>query len=369
MAIWDKIKKQNSEPEVILESWSPVCDIQAFVEKSDTCYYFYLWVHPMSENPSIKACWICNRKKAPKTLDVDGMQKGRAPMMTAEYVDHDLNGMELARDKLEIVWFAEGDGASLLCDGELVCVIPGWASMENRFPGYSRYAKGTGEYAWELKQAEAVLMDRTMDSKRQWEYFDTDFWPAVQKEQMEVLENFFGEHKKYYAIDGGKFPPKALLLGGKDGRAYAITAGVSLIPMPKVEQYVDDASKYRRIEIGIAATEAHSGLCEHMGPVISSLTAFPWRENTFFAHGHTIPFKNIAGFEALMFVNPKELSGVEMPMYKGMNGDEINLLWLVPITAAEYTYAMEHSSQELIGKASDLQSVHVFDGTAKFMGE
>lgn len=366
---WDKGEQQNNEPEMILESWSPVCNIQAFVEKSDTCYYFYLWVNPMSDHPEIKACWICNRKVAPKSLDVEGMGQGIAPMMPEDCVSHDLNGMELDVDKLEIVWFAEGDGASLLYNGKLVCVIPGWAGMEHRFPGYSRYAKGTGEFAWELTQAESVLMERTQESRRLWAYFDTEYWPVVRKEQMDTLENFFGTHKKYFAIDGGKFPPKALLLGGREGRAYAITAGVSLIPMPKVEQYVDDVTKYRRIEIGVAAVEAHARLCEHMGSVISSLSAYPWQENTFFAHGHTIPFKNISGFEALLFVNPKEVPGVEEPKYRDFDGDRINLLWLVPITSAEYAMAMEVGSEALIKKAQDLQRIHVFDGRAKFIVE
>lgn len=34
------------ENEVIVESCSPVCNIQAFVEKSDKNYYFYLWIDP-----------------------------------------------------------------------------------------------------------------------------------------------------------------------------------------------------------------------------------------------------------------------------------------------------------------------------------
>ena len=39
---------------IILESWSPVCNIQAFVEKTDKNYYFYLWVKPDTDESEIK---------------------------------------------------------------------------------------------------------------------------------------------------------------------------------------------------------------------------------------------------------------------------------------------------------------------------
>lgn len=54
--------------EIIFEDWSPVCNIQAFVEKTERAYYFYLWINPGSEEADIKACWICNRIKAPEKL-------------------------------------------------------------------------------------------------------------------------------------------------------------------------------------------------------------------------------------------------------------------------------------------------------------
>ncbi len=352
------------EPEVIVESQSPVCDIYAFVEKSSTCYYLYLWVHPSSDNPQIRACWIANRKRSPKELDMEAMEKGNAPMMQEAYVAHNQEGIELDDKSLSIVWFAEGDGAAVMSGEELLCVVPGWS--DNRFPGYSIYAKGTGPYAWEMTNALNTLMQRVNDSRKKWEYFETDFWGTVQSEHMTALENFFGEYEKYYAIDGGKFPPKALVTGKKGGVVYGITAGVSLIPMPIAEQYFqDDVCDNRRIELGFAVCEQHKQLCEMMYSVMSSLAAYPWKEITFFAHGHTIPFQNIKGYSALLFVNPK-LIGAEKPDYKPFMGDEINLLWIVPITEEEYAIATETNSEKLISGAADLKRVHIFDGTRKF---
>ncbi len=358
-------KSNTSEPKVILESASPVCDIQAFVEKSESCYYFYLWINPISDNPEMRSCWICNRNKSPKKMDFEAMGKGMAPMMPEEFVLHDKNGIDIDESKLSIIWFAEGDAASLLCGDELLCVIPGWSG--NGFPGYSKYAKGTSPLGWELTMAEQALMARTLDNKKKWDYFEEDYWKDVQMEHIRVLESFFGKHEKYYAIDGGKFPPKALLRGTKNDITYGITAGVSLLPMPKAEMYFqEEVNKYRRIELGFACDVKYDKLCELMCSMLSSLSRFPWGERTFLANGHTIPFKNIKGYEALLFVNPKNVVGVESPEYKTFMDDEINILWVVPITEKEYKFVMDTDIDEMLKHAVDIKSLNVFDGKGKF---
>ena len=368
MSFLDKLINKTKEPEIIIESNSPVCDIQAFVEKSDTCYYFYLWGNQSSENRFLKSCWICNRMKAPKTLDAKTMQKGQAPMMPEEFVAHELKGMELDADRLEIVWFEEGDAAALLSNGQLICVIPGWADAENRFFGYSRFAKGMGNYAWELQNAEHVLLKRINASRAFWSSFDRDFWPQIQTEHMAALENFFGKHEKYFAIDGGKFPPKALISGTRDGVVYGITAGVSMIPMPKIEQYVMESElpKLQRIELGFAATEQYRALSEMFYATMSSLAAYPWQEITFFSHGHTVPFDAIDGFGAVLFINPRMIAGLEQPEYKDSVSD-MSLLWLIPLTIQEYDLIMSEGTRALMEQAENLENIHVFDGKPKFI--
>lgn len=367
MGLFDKLKKKTvEEPEVVLESWSPVCDIQAFVEKSATCYYLYLWMKPSSPSPQLKSCWICNRVAAPDELDVKAMESGNAPLMPKEFVAHPLEGMELEIDKLSVVWFEEGDAVALLSDMDVICVIPGWGGC-NGFHGYSIYANGPGPYAWEMVGAKETLTARTKKSNSFWDFFEHDYWSDVQKMHMDALEEFFGVHEKYFAIDGGKFPPKALILGTRESTSYAVTAGVSLIPMPVVEQYFQEETNHnRRIELGFAATVEHKSLCEHMGGAISNIAMIPWREITFLAHGHTVPYRNINGFEALLFLNPKEVPGLEMPIYDRFMGDDINLLWIVPITQEEYEFVMENGVSELLTKSENKSRLHIFDGNNKF---
>ena len=356
-----------SKPHMLIEQWSPVCDIQAFVEKNEQNYYFYLWINPGSDNSMIKSCWICNAVPAPKEIDTSCMEMGIAPSMPVEYVSHDIDGIQLDGKKLRIVWFEEGDAAALFYEEEIICVIPGWSGYKG-FHGYSKYAKGMGPFAWELTEALDTLAERVENSREFWDYFATDYWENFQQAHLDSLENFFGPHQKYYAIDGGKFPPKALVSGKKDGVCYGITSGVSLIPMPCVEQYFEeDAGKFRRMELGFATIEKHEPLCKMMFSVLSGISSMPWKEITFLAHGHTLPFKNIKGFDAILFLNPKLVSGMEGPEYNSFMGDDVNLLWVVLLTKEEYQFVMEHDVTELLKKAkTDVKKLHVFDGETKF---
>ena len=83
----------QKSPEVLIESWSPVCDIQAFAEESQSCVYFYLWINPGKENPQVRGCWVCNTRPAPEALDKAAMDRGEAPMMPAGQCRHDLGGI------------------------------------------------------------------------------------------------------------------------------------------------------------------------------------------------------------------------------------------------------------------------------------
>ena len=79
MGVMDKFSKKQKEPEVLVESWSPVCDIQAFAEESDSCVYFYLWRDPGSDHAQVKSCWVCNTAPAPDDIDEAAMVRAVLP--------------------------------------------------------------------------------------------------------------------------------------------------------------------------------------------------------------------------------------------------------------------------------------------------
>ncbi len=363
----------QKSPEVLIESWSPVCDIQAFAEESQSCVYFYLWINPGKENPQVRGCWVCNTRPAPEALDKAAMDRGEAPMMPAGQCRHDLGGIRLRREELSIVWLEEGDAAALLEGDRILALIPGWAG-QGGCHGYARYAAGTGSLAWELAQAEAALAPRVARSRAYWERMAGEsggYWPELQEKGLGAMEEFFGPHEKYYAIDGGQFPAKALVTGRRAGRRYAFTLGVSALCQPAVEQFwQDQASQHRRIELGFAAgedlpEEAWMGMLNWL----SAQSGLPWRYLSWLGHGHTIPCNRLPGFEAVLFLDPRELAGIEGPELPPVMGEPVSLLWAVPLTPEEYYFARTAESSTALlsrcrGRAEELP---VFTGEGKFL--
>lgn len=359
-------KKKTPESVIIAESWSPSCHIQALVEETDTCCYFYLWFHPETENAYMRSCWICNVGKAPDKIDKDAMKSGRAPAMPKEFVKHSADGIRLNRERLSIVWFEEGDAAALLEGDILLGVIPGWSGYQG-FCGYSRYAAGMAPGAWELAPAEEALRARVSKSREFWNYFAGGYWEEVQQMHLGVLEGFFGKHETYFAIDGGKFPSRALVSGIRDGVHYGITAGVSLLPMPQAEQYFqEETSDFRRIELGFAAAEEQKDVCMKMYSYISAIARIPWQEISFLGHGHTIPCSVIEGFSAVWLLDSRLLPQIDAPSYPDFMGDKINLLWLVPMKEEEFKRLKEIGTEEALKLLEGrLKEIPVFDGKGK----
>ncbi|MCM1227481.1 MAG: suppressor of fused domain protein [Clostridium sp.] len=387
MGLFDVFKKKETsykqdntpkEHEVIIESDSLLCDVKAFVERYNNCYYFYLWFNPMSPDCKVKACWICNRSKAPEKINTDDMGNGKAPMMPAEFVDHELNGISINEKALSIVWFEEGASAALLCDDEILCVIPEWSGFKD-FHGYAKYAKGTGPFAWEITGALERLTERINNAKKFWETFAKDEKSAWMwlSNQLSEVKGFVGNHEDDFNIanktdkllKNTAFPPKIVTSGTRNGIVYGITAGVSLAAMPSVDMYVKDEPKNaRRIELGFAAEEKFRQICRPMYANISMYASIPWQQLTFLAHGHTVPFNNIKGFEAVLFVNPHFVEGLESPAYSDfLDGGTTNMLWVVPITKKEYDFIVNNDMETLMQKAADPLRIHIFDGKNKFL--
>ncbi len=385
MGIFDIFKKNEDsqdnvpqEQEIIIESESMVCGLQAFVEKNENAYYFYLW-NPFSreDKGKVRSCWICNRRKAPAKVNADDMKNGRAPRMPAEFVAHDINGMELDAEKLSIVWFEEGDSAALLSGGEVICAIPEWSGYKD-FHGYSKYAKGTGPFAWEIQGAVKSLTAKVNAGRYIWEYFCTpenmNQWMITQcKAAMAFLENheldYNIAHKEDKTLGKGTFPPKVVISGTRNGAVYGLTAGVSLVAMPMVSMYTkENPQNMNRMELGFAAVEEHRPLCRLMYANLSMYANIPWQQMTFLGHGHTVPMQNIKNFSAVLFVNPRNVNGLESPEYSVFpGGGAVNMLWVVPITQQEYDFAVKNSSEELLKKAKDISRIHIFDGESKFL--
>lgn len=352
---------------ILIEEFSPVCNIQAFVEEYDNCVYFYLWNFPGQSHSSIRCCWVRNYSKAPDTLQVEEMRNGCAPMLQKDCCAHPEGAEKLDPNELSIVWFEECDGAALLYRNEILSILPGWAG--DKYPGYSRDCIKDSQYCLPLGTRDTnVLYKRIDDCKLFWQSWDADPWPSIQQNFPDSITSNIGNIEKYYAIDGGKWPPKAMVKVVKDNITFIFTLGVSILPQPKVEQYTEQPELYRRFEFAFAIeSEWLSKNEKQILRYISAQTSLPWANLTFLAASHTIPCKEIKSiqrnFEFILLSKPESAPQVNLPL---MNGDMVNLLWIVPITAKERKYAEENGSEQLIANQKD-NDYWIFNGKSKFL--
>lgn len=362
------MNQSRQQPRILVESRSPVCDIQAFAEESADCVYFYLWLYPGTDDSRVRACWVCNTRPAPEQLDKAAMDRGNAPMMPRSGCSHHPDGIRPDPAALSIRWLEEGDAAALLENGRILALIPGWSARG--FYGYARYARGTAPLAWELAPAEPVLAPRVERSRAYWQAMEGGYWPPLQQQGLAALESFFGPYENYYAIDGGHFPTKALVTGRRGDCRYGVTLGVSVLCQPQVEQYWQEGFRdHRRIELAFAASAA---LPEQdwkgMLGWLAAQSGLPWRYLTWLGHGHTVPCQKLPGFAAVLFVDPGEIAGIPSPAYPPVMEEPVTVLWAVPVTAAEYDYAQRESSPALLEKYRGApEELAVFTGEAKFL--
>ncbi|MFD2941188.1 suppressor of fused domain protein [Flavobacterium notoginsengisoli] len=341
----NKIEK----PKVVLELRSPSCPITAIVEQDNRTAYFYLFGD--NEDFGVKSCWIRNLSKAPEEIEVKLMEKGVPPMLTKEFCKFPEGQGRLSEKNLEIVWLEEGDGAALLENGEILCVIPSWG-CDGGFYGYARDCTGEGSFAWELSEDNEMRkrVKNAVSFIKTWDKEENPF-QSLQPKILNYYAEIFGESEKYYAIDNSEWPPKGLYVyEGKEKIVFA-TVAVSLRPQPKIEMYYEVPDKVNRIELGIILK---SGLTNeqinNVASLISGITTIPWDYITFLAEGHTVEFQTGISekFKYAVLTNKlKLLPQINLPAF---GNSETNFLWIVPVSDREWTVMKESGSQVILDK-------------------
>lgn len=299
------------------------------------------------------------------------MMAGKAPMLPSDYCSHSNGAERLDSSKLEIVWLEEGDGAALLYNEEILCVIPSWSSLQ--CPGYSRDCIKESEFAWPLgNSSDNVLFERIKKAKEFWDNWNEDSWSEIQTAYLTEIEKNLGKYDKYYAIDGGHWPPKAMVTIEKGNLTYILTVGVSVIPQPKVELYHEDPKQYRRFEFGfVIETELFNKNKNDILSYISAQTTLPWKCLTWLGHGHTVPCNQICQdsgeFPFILLLSNNICDNLPTVNYPAYKEDPINILWIVPITNAEKRYTEENGSESMIKNCSkDIESLWIFSEKNKF---
>lgn len=341
----------------IISSVSPLTGATAEVIVENDCSYLYIFQKEAVDNKSISknssrlhSCWIKNHLKVSDTYSmIDEMRKGLQPKVPTKYCNYEDDLDILKKEKLEIVWGKEGAIASLYENGELICVIPYW--VDSNFAGYSKYSL-THEVPlipFPLGNPDNnVLFQRMGEAKEFWKQDFDLIWNGYQKSYLSELECKYGKHIKYYAIDGGNFPPKALAVFEKSSVKYAFTIGIGLFPQPKVDLYIKDYQNHELIELGFCY-QSNIDLDElKVFSQISSIVEIPWAFNTFLDHHHTVDLQINTQYNNAVIVSDKIVNITESEFLRKYN---VCLLWLMPITNKIY--------EKLIARPSDYSEVKI----------
>jgi hypothetical protein len=259
---------------------------------------------------------------------------------------------------LTALWLEEGDGAAILEDGELLAVLPGWAGISRRMPGYSRDIIGQTPFGWSLDDALEGLGPRTEQSARFWQWrADEQAWARFQQAMLGHLLARLGPGGRYWDVGGGKQPLVGVserpLTGYRDFTVLS-TIGMCSQRMPVIEQFTEDVGGEARIELAIATTLPSAEAAR----IFLWLAQYPWRAVTWFGAGHSIrwyhepaTFPLGGGNEGVLLLDdPGQLIGPEVPDLSGFAfaGEPVRWLWILPITERERQLAKERGASSLI---------------------
>ena len=342
----NRIPARGMSVELVLEEVSPNGNIEAVVEQDDRAVFLYLRGDPEIDF-GVRSCWVRNLGPAPATLDVDAMRNGSAPMLPRGNCAHPTGADRLEATRLSLVWLEEGDAAALLEDDEPLAIIPAWSGT-NGFEGYARDCTAESPLCWPLL-ADNDLHRRVRAAAEYWKAWDSadDPWTVVQQPQITAYTDQVGQYEKYYAIDGGEWPPRALLRIPVPGGVALTTVGICLRPQPVVESVVERATEFRRIELGAGLAADASAYFDPFARYLSGQSNLPWTRYTWLGPGHTIPCDAFPDTDFTAVLLCREFQGAPSVSIPPFRGDPVNMLWAVPITRREREVAMERGAAEL----------------------
>lgn len=256
-------------------------------------------------------------------------------------------------DRVEAVWFEEGDGVALYDDEGLLAVLPGWAGPES-LPGYAREATAPTPSAAPLSGAVEQFGPRADRARGYWNWRGTaGAWQGYQQELGQHVTARLGPATVYWPL-GDDAPQIVAERHGSGTEHVAVTVGMSGQRMPTVEQYVDDPGPLARVELAVAGLAA--GDADIL--LLRWLAKHPWRATTWLGSRHTVKwpgpgFPVAAPFSGVLLIDePSLLGGPAAPDLSGftVHGDPVRFLWLVPVTEDEITVARAEGVDVLLAQ-------------------
>jgi len=325
----------DPESQTLLFQPSPYGNPDAIVEHDGRTVYFYL------NGPApfgMRACWVANLQTGPLEFNLQDLQAGQAPLLPRVHcIDPNPSAIPDS-DDLEIVWFEEGNGAALSCQSRILAVIPPWSGIDG-FHGYAANCASENRICWPIPPGPEIE-ERVSQAREFWTRWNDD--PPFRTFQPAALERYaerFGEVEKYFAIDGGKFPPRGLvLLKDRSATRYLVTVGISLCPQPGPvsDSIPDNFQPHIELALRIPASMDSDDAIDQLSRRMSSLAGLPWKNFSWLGHGHSCDFlQDHPELTCAVFcLDPKRPgASTEWELPDGIPGNSPScLLWVLPLS-------------------------------------
>ncbi|MCM8530411.1 MAG: suppressor of fused domain protein [Lentisphaeraceae bacterium] len=326
-----------------LENW--LGNKVAILEGNNNSIYLYIY----SKDQNVIALWVANSKRIDNPKDIKTeMEEGLPPYMPNEQCND--KGYILAHENendWELQWGLDQNSIAVWYKGKIISIMPEWSGLQG-FYGYSIGTDYETPLAWPLSKDNAQI-HKFINEKEFLSNWTEDVWIQHQEALLELYSNNFNGQERYFAIDGGNWPPKGMRYISQGSSHYLFTVGISILPMPLYGMnYEEDIEDFRRIELGIIFEGGDDFTA--LGQYLSAQSTYPWYWGTHFDNGHTIPCKELSDLGSQMSFmvivdNASFLPKISTPNF---NNDKTRLLYMVPIYESEQKFAEENSTLELI---------------------
>lgn len=341
----DPLGAAQPGPQPFMAEVSPYGSLQALVADDGRTVYLFL-AGPEETNFGMRAVWVRNLAQAPAAFD----EKDKAPPLVPAGASRSPAAMpKLDRSRCRFVWLPAGDGVALLDGDEILAAVVPWSGVEG-FAGFSREAAADTHVASPFP-ADGTIEARFRAAATWWAKWASpdNPWPQLQQQIVSSYERDLGRPAGFAPIDDGQWPPRALVRIPRIAGEALVTMGVCLRPQPLVELVVEDPTRIRRVEVGVALPPgAGDDEVSKYGSILVGLTDMPWTRFLPLAEGVALMTGEIPGTQySAITLLPAASFGPKVTL-PDWEGDPVSLLWLVPLRTDEME-AMKAS-----GKAPDV---------------
>jgi hypothetical protein len=309
----------------------------------------YLYSHPHQENLELKSLWVANTKKrifGKSSIKAD-FDKGIQPYLPKEYCIESGYISDYKNEKnWHLQWGLDQNSIAVYFKNKIIAILPEWSGTSG-FCGYSRGTDKESAVAWPLLE-DNIQIQRFLVERDFLDSWSESNWILRQESLVSFYEELYKGELKYFAADGGKWPPLGIHYSKSSEMEFMATVGMSQLPMPEYGMARENVHDFQRIEIAMACRPIDD--FKPLAQYLSGQASYPWHFGSHFDHGHTLPCEQLleVGSNASFVViveAARFLPKVSMPLF---DDGVVRLLYFLPIYESEKKFAEENTTQRLI---------------------